>query len=494
MNNLETPNYPVNSFPPALSAAIWEQHHNSEAPLSMIGTSLLGALSGAMSDKVDVERFPGSSIPTVVFTLVVAGSGSRKSFIDRMIMKVFRVFEKQALELMKRDIAMRKAATIKWKADYDRIDRLLKTEIGEEEQQLLQTSLAELLVNEPPQIKIPKILYRDATPEAIAKGLYRWSTGLLNSNEAGAILNGRTMSNQEFFNGLWDGEDLIIDRASLESFVVVDPRLTVSLMLQEKPFTSFLNGKGRLAEDNGFLARFLICYPNPLEGTRFNFNSTGSWHCLETVHARLMEILMSGLPKDGVRPPRKVLKLSLEAHAHLENFSNLVESELGVSRFFSDMKGSASKAAENVVRLAGLFHCYEGFEGPIGAEILQRAIAIVKWYLLEFKRLFSTKPQMPLELQDAITLERTIGAYAAARPGVSHVPKSYLFTHSPPSLRNKARLDLALHVMCSQNRVGVQRINNKWWVLLNPAFFVSVNYVGYSQQYSSQLPPPVNWN
>ena len=460
----------------------------------MIGASLLGALSGSISDKVDVERFPGSSIPTAVFTLVVAGSGSRKSSIDRMIMKVFRAFEKQALELMKRDVAVQKAATIKWKATYDRIDRLLKTEIDEEQQQLLQTSLAELLVNEPPQIKIPKILYRDATPEAIAKGLYRWSTGLLNSNEVGAILNGRNMSNQEFFNGLWDGEDLIIDRAGLDSFVVVDPRLTVSLMLQEKPFTNFLNGKGCLAEDNGFLARFLICYPNPLEGTRFNLNSAGSWHYLETFHARLTEILMSGLPKEGIRPPRKVLKLSSEAHVLLKNFSNIVEAELGTSRFFSDMKGSASKAAENAVRLAGLFHYYEEMEGPISAEILQRATDVVKWYLLEFKRLFGEKQQMPLELQDAITLERTIGAYAAARPGLNHVPKSYLFTHSPPSLRNKARLDLALQVMCSQNRIGLHRVNNKWWVLLNPAFFPSINYVGYPQQYSSHLPPSANWN
>lgn len=494
MNIFETPNYPVNSFTPKLSATMWEQRYNTEAPLSMIGASLIGALSGAISDRVDVEGLSGNAVPTSVNTLAVAGSGSRKTSVDRMFMAVFKIFEKKAKELLKRDIAVHKAAMIKWQADHDRIEKRLKTEIAEEEQHSLQTALEELLLNEPCQISIPKILYNDATPEAIAQGLLRWSTGLLNSNEAGAMLNSRTMSNQGFFNGLWGGEDLTIDRASQESFVVSGPRLTISLMVQVKTFLSYLNGKGSLAEDNGFLPRFLICFPDPLEGTRFNLTPTGSWHNLETFQTRLMEILMSGLPKDGIRPPRKLLKLSPEAHALLRYFSNLVEADLGVGRFLSDVKGSASKAAENVARLAGLFHHYEGFEGTISAETVQRAMDIVSWHLLEYKRLFGAKPQMPLEVQDAIALERTIGNYAAIRPGLNYVPKSYLFTHGPSSVRNKARLDLALQVLCAQNKIGVQRLNKKWWIFLNPAFFVSVNQVGYPQQYTPQLSTPRHYN
>lgn len=495
MNNFETPYYPVNSFPQKLSAVIWEQFYNNEGPLPLIGCSLIGALSGAISDKVDVERFPGTSMPTAIFTWVVASSGSRKSSIDRMIVKIFGVFELESRKLMKRDLAVQRAAAIKWKADYDRLDKRLRTELNKEEQEQLQLELEELLLNEPPPMLVPKALYRDATPEGIAKGLYHWPAAFLNSSEAGPLLRGRTMSNQGFFSSLWDGEDLIIDRASQDSFVVVDPRLTISLMVQEKTFANFLDGPGRLAEDNGFLARFLLCYPDTLEGTRFNQFSTGSWRHLECFHARLYEILITGLPKKGVRLPRIVLQLSTEAHIALKNFSNRVEADLGLGRFLSDVKGSASKSAENVVRLAALFHSYEGFEGQVSAQTLQRAVDIVSWHLLEFKRLFGVRPEVPLEFQDAIALEKTIGNYAAVRPGQNFIPKTYLYTHSPPAIRNKARLNLALQVLSGQGKITVQRANKTYLVFLNSVHFPSVNQRAHLPFYSSQLPAlGRNWN
>ena len=108
------------------------------------------------------------------------------------------------------------------------------------------------------------------------------------------------MSNLGFFSERWDGDDLRIDRASSESYIVESPRLTISLMVQEKTFAKFLSNQGSLARDNGFLARFLVCYPDSLEGSRFGRNATGSWEHHEAFQSRLLEILMSGIPIDGV--------------------------------------------------------------------------------------------------------------------------------------------------------------------------------------------------
>ena len=495
MNILQTPNYPVESFPPKLNAVLWEQFKNNEAALPTIGCSLIGALSGAIQDKVDVERMPGSCIPCSVNTWVVSGSGSRKTTIDRMLMKVFSVFEKTALKKMKPQLAAQKAKHLIWKSDFERFEKRLIGESGDDAlAEEIQQELEELLLNEPKQISLPKILYRDATPEAIAKGLHAWHSALLNTSEAGALLGGRTMSNLGFFSGLWDGDDLRIDRASSESYVVEGPRLTISLMVQEKTFAKFLSSQGSLSRDNGFLARFLVCYPAPLEGTRFGFNATGSWEHHEAFQSRLFEILMSGIPVDGVCAERKVLTLSVDAQVALKIFSNQVEADLAQGRFLSDIKDCASKVAENAVRLAGLFHYYEGLEGPISGDTLRRAVDICSWHMLEFKRLFAESPDMPLEFQDALALEKCLSGFSVAHPGQNWVLKKYLFTHGPNAVRKKARLDLALQVLWGQGKIAIHRENRTAMVLLNPWYFPAVNQGGYFPPPHGQQPPPLSWN
>lgn len=494
MNSQNFP-YPTDSFPPKLLAVIREQYNNNEAALPTIGCSLIGALSGAIQDKVDVERMPGFRIPCSVNTWVVSGSGSRKTTIDRMLMKVFSVFEKTALEKMKPQLAAQKAKHLIWKSDFERLEKRLKSESGDEIlAEEIQHELEKLLLTEPQQISLPKILYRDATPEAIAKGLQAWHSALLNTSEAGALLGGRTMSNLGFFSGLWDGDDLRVDRASSESYVVEGPRLTISLMVQEKTFAKFLASQGNLSRDNGFLARFLVCYPAPLEGTRFGFSATGSWEHQEEFQSRLLAILMSGIPVDGVCAERKVLTLSVDAQVALKIFSDQVEADLAWGRFLSDIRDCASKVAENAVRLAGLFHYYEGLDGPISGDTLRRAVDICSWHMLEFKRLFAESPEMPLEFQDAMALEKCISGYSAARPGQYYVPKKYLFTHGPSSVRKKARLDLALHVLWGQGKIAIHKDERTIVVVLNPCYFPAVNQGGYCPPPHGQQPPPLSWN
>lgn len=442
----------------------------------MIGSSVIAALSAAISYKVDVERFPGLATPTLVYTWVVAGSGSRKSFIDRQIMKVFDNFEREAVDILKCQIAERKAALIAWNANYTRLEKILRSGGPGNARNELEV----LLLDKPSPLFPPKLFFKDATIEAITRGLFKWPSGLLSFAEGGSFLNSRAMSKQTFFNEAWDGSDLVVDRASTDSFVVANPRLTVAVMIQEKTFQDFLGGKGHLAEDNGFMSRFLICYPQSLEGLRFNNNHTGSFQNLEIFHSRLREILMGWLPVDGVHPPRTLLKLSPEAHATLTLFSNQIETDLSPGGYLSDLRAHGSKASEHAVRLAALFHYFEAYEGPISSQTMQCATRIVAWYLQEAKRLFGFAPQMPPEVIDALAVETTIRNYLGIRPGQNFVPKAYLFSHSPKAIRNKARLDVALQHLAVQNRIMLGRLKKTWFVYPNPAYFPSINQVNGS--------------
>ncbi len=419
--------YPVHSFPPKLQALTYELLQNYEVPPAVIASSLIGALSGSIQGLVDVERKPGFIRPCVVFTWVFARSGERKSAIDRLLMKHFAVYVKAALKAMRPQIAAHKVKQLRWKLEYQRLEKLLETESNNDDEiGEIQDALEAHLLNNPGELKIPKIYYKDTTPEGIRDGLRGWPYALLNSNEAGALLGTRTMSNLGFFNELWDGEDLHIERVSSESFIVEGPRLTISFMVQWKTFCKYMKTQGSLARDNGFFARFLFCYPDSTMGTRFGTYANGSTEHLDKFHARMLEILMGGTPNsDGTQPPRVVLTLSPDAQVRLENFANNVEADCGPGRFLSDVTDSASKAADNAVRLAGLFHYYEGLEGPISSDTIGRATSICSWHLEEFKRIFGEVPEMPLELQDSMALEKCLWTFVCsfcAKLGSKKIP------------------------------------------------------------------------
>jgi hypothetical protein len=492
--NLETPNYPIHAFPEILSLSILEQFNNNEAALPTIGCSLISALSGAIQDKVDVEWMPGSIVPSTVNTLSIDISGSRKTTADRKIKKVFADFEKIALLLMRPMLAANRARQLIWKAQYDRLEKQMKDDsLDEDLLEEFQVELENHLLAKPTALHPPKIAYRDATPEALAKCLSAWPSGLLTTSEAGAIFGGRTMSNLGFFSSLWDGEELRIDRASGESYVVEAPRLSLALMAQELTFAKFLSGQGHLARDNGFLARFLVCQPTPLAGTRFGMYATGSWEHHERVQARLMDILKSGIPVDGARTERKILLLSVDARIQMKIFSDKVETELAFGRYLSDVRDCASKISENAVRLAGLFHFFSNTDGSISAETIKRSIDICTWHMLEFKRLFGEKPAIPLEVEDAVLVEKCLATFSINRPGTNCLPKKYLFTHGPNAVRKKARLDLALQVLWSQGKINVEKVNGTFMVFLNPYFFAGVNQSNYTAPPQSYQPVPPRW-
>ena len=488
MNNIQTPNYPFNEFPEKLRDVIKEQFDNNEAGLPTIGCCLIGALSAAIQDKVDVEVRPGTVVPSTVFTLVVAGSGARKTTVDTKMTKVASNFDKTASEAMKPQHARQKAKYQVWKLNLLRLEKQIQKGSGDEDElNQIQNELEKLYLDEPKQIPVPRMLYRDATPEAITKGLHSWRSGWLTTSEAASMFGGRTMSNLGLFNSLWDGSDLTVDRASSESYIVENPRLTISLMVQKKVFFEFLENKGSLARDNGFLARFLVCFPTPLEGSRFRLNATNSWDNHENFQARLMEILMSTLPIAGVYPNREVLTLSADARIAIKYFTDQVERAMAPGQALSDISDCASKVGENAVRLAGLFHYYEGIEGPITSNTIKQAIAICEWHMNEFIRLFCKAPELPPEVQDAMAVEKFLRDRVATFPRPNMVPKTYLFTHGPKTTRKKERLDLALHVLCMERKITLIREGKTFWVCLLSPYPPEVSLLNFQPNYAQIL-------
>jgi len=131
---------------------------------------------------------------------------------------------------------------------------------------------------------VPRLLYADATPEALAHALATgWPSGGVLSAEAGAVFGAHGMGqdtilrNLALLNVLWDGGEMAINRRSKPSFVLRGRRLTFGLMVQPEALRGVLARAGALLEragtlprGTGFIARFLIAWPgvrrNPRRG------------------------------------------------------------------------------------------------------------------------------------------------------------------------------------------------------------------------------------
>ncbi|GDO99527.1 hypothetical protein BvCmsNSNP012_01989 [Escherichia coli] len=69
--------YPIYALPPVMRDAIIETQQNTQAPLAMVATSALTAISIACQNQVDVCRYGSLRGPVNIYTLVLADSRKR---------------------------------------------------------------------------------------------------------------------------------------------------------------------------------------------------------------------------------------------------------------------------------------------------------------------------------------------------------------------------------------------------------------------------------
>jgi len=147
-----------------------------------------------------------------------------------------------------------------------------------------------------------------------------------------------------------------------------------------------------LAADTGFLPRFLICEPPSAIGTRMQANAKRDEVALASFGARLREILETPMPIEPETrelEPR-TLELSPHARALMVDFSDDIEQAQAPGGDFAHISGTASKAAEQAARIAGVLTLWRDLQAPeVEARDMANAISLAQFYLSEASRLAS---------------------------------------------------------------------------------------------------------
>jgi putative DNA primase/helicase len=488
---LEGQPYPLEALPGVIRRAVDEVQTFVQAPTALVATCALGAVATVCQGHYDVERADRLRGPISLFTLVIAVSGERKSSVDKFFTRAILQHEHDAAIDAKPEIARHKAALASWEAKRKGLlHRIEADQKSGKSSDRLERELAELEADKPEAPLVPRYVRQDTTPEALAYNLAKsWPSGSVVSAEAGIIFGSHAMGrdcamrNMAQLNQLWDGGRLDVDRRTSESFSVKCARLSMSLQIQEATLREFLMQSRGLARGTGFLARFMVAWPESTQGTRKFREAPTSWAGLGAFDRRIEGILRPPLPlNDDNELEPDVLRLDRDAKLAWIAFHDSVESELAQGGEYYDIQDTAAKAADNVARLAALFHVFENdAKGPIPAEYIERAGMIMRWHLNEARRFFG-ELALPDELVNAVKLDAWLLEHCRKNQTCS-INKNHVRRFGP--IRQGDKLDYALSELYDLDRLRISRFGKRIEIEINPALVATATFATFATERSS---------
>ena len=385
--------YPVHALGP-LRAAVEAVQGMTQAPVAIPAASALSVASLAVQGFADVETLGGTR-PTSLFALTIARSGERKSACDAPLMTALRAHEREQAKAQREEMESWRNKHALWKGERDRI--LREAARGKGEKRTAAQADLEALGPEPQAPPSTDRTVTEPTFEGLTKLFAHGQPSLgLFSDEGGQFLGGHAMNSENrqktlaAFNDLWQANPIRRTRAGDGHATLYGRRLAVHLMAQPTVARAFMADP--MAADTGFLPRFLICEPPSAIGTRMQANARRDEVALASFAGRLRDILESHLPMDPetceLQP--RTLQLAPEAHALLVAFSDAIEAAQAPGGDLAHITGTASKAAEQAGRIAGVLTLWRDLEATkVEARDMTDAIDLAQFYLTEASRLAS---------------------------------------------------------------------------------------------------------
>ena len=243
-------------------------------------------------------------------------------------------------------------------------------------------------------------------------------------------------------------------------------------MVQPEVLRGFLERAGTLPHGSGFIARFLIAWPGSTQGTRVYRSAPEAMPHEEHYGKGIRELLDQPLAtgeRNCLTPP--VLDLAPGARAEWIRFHDQVERELGARGKFRAVRDVAAKAAENVARLAALFHVLEhGPAGTIGSEAMAATGQIVAWHLTEAQRLLA-ELDTPPSLAAAIRFDAWLHNEALAN-GTDRVLVKPIYQYGLNCVRESRDLRAATALLAERGRARMEEDGRRRVVAINPALLV----------------------
>jgi len=372
--------YPVQALGEILGPAVERMAEVIGVPQALAAQSVLAASALATQGHAGLQ-LDGRNYPLSLYLITVAASGDRKTAADRCALLPARQWEREQWQRYR--------------------EQLSRHRVAQRQAQRINPAEPDPTINVPLEAEpsAPRLITTDPTIEALVKGLCHDlpSMGLF-CDEGGQFLGSSTMSRDNrlkavtTLSSLWDGSP--IDRARSmvgESLRAYDRRLSLHLMLQ--PYLAMQLISDPLLQGQGILGRCLMTWPTSLAGQRsYQAVDLSKDAALKRYHHRLSALFCQpwSLSADGALQ-LSPLTLSPLARRRWIDLHDAIEAQLGEFGELASVRPSGSKAADNLLRIAGILAVVEE-SGMVEVDHIQRASALVGYYLTEIQRLTEQEP------------------------------------------------------------------------------------------------------
>lgn len=465
MNTVNTKNpaqFPFHVLPNDIQQVIQRVHAETQAPIPLISSSLLGVMSLACQDLYDVEPKPKMWLPISLYQIILAESGERKSTVDRLLMSGIREMESEWEKEYQTHIRAYQTNFSIWEVQFHALRKKLQQDIkkGENSEKTVNV-LSECTNSKPKEPVRNRVVINDITKAAIKKELGTgWPSLGLYSDEAGSILSGELLIDSPLLNSLWNGSSIEVDRAGTGLFKIEGARLSCMLMVQPKLFSEFLDRKGDSARSSGFFARTLFCEPFTTIGSRTIQNEerligSSNPEALDHFHHRVKELLQQSISRRSMNQPCKGISFSPEAQAKWNLEFNRVESLCMPFGPLENFRDYASKHAEHIARIAGVLEGFCTGNDSVSDSTMYAAICIANWYFDSFIYVMNQKC-IPEEIAHADLLDSWLNNNMIHWNNFIF-PKNHILKCGPNRVRTRILLDKALMVLQQRGKVVIYK-------------------------------------
>lgn len=361
----DVPDFPEHVFPEPFNDYLRARSWETQVPVALTATLMLGTIAGGVQRRCVVELHPGWVEQLSLELVAVLASGERKSAEFRHVTGPIYRIQKE----------MRDAATT----------RIANERAKPKDEQDLDSL--------PP---LPQLIADDITAEALGVVLAAQQGNIIIASSEGGLfetLAGRyanNVPNIDLFLKGYSGDPVLIDRVGRATTFIPHPRITSILTVQ--PDVLERMGQQRVFRGRGLLARFLYSVPKGLVG----FRVTKPELCppeLRDVWDRAVRTVFYLSDCDPDTPWK--LKMDPEAQVIFDQYRNAVEDRLAPGGELEALADWGSKLAGNVARFCGILHTMAcavesvaPWNRPIGVDITTTAIALGDYFEAHAKAAF----------------------------------------------------------------------------------------------------------
>jgi hypothetical protein len=370
--NEPAPLFPVEALPPWMSAQAEQVAKELQVAVDLPATLALVALSIAYAGRYNVLVKNAWKESLNLYLVVALPPGAGKSPAFSQMIKPIRDYDMEQAEAAKLRVGhVTQTRRI--------IEKAMKKaeERGDVQEARLQLDMLE----NHPEVVIPRIIADDATPEALVDIMAKQGGRLaLISAEGGPfeLMTGRysDKANLDVYLKAFSGDSIVVDRVGRGSTAVASPHLTIGLTVQPEVVRA-LSDHPQLA-GRGLTARFMYSVPVDMVGRRDMSLDYTSDEAVAREYTRRITNMMSNYG-EGEQVSTSI-EMDADARTLFIGLRQRLEEQRPTDGALKPLAEWTTKLESSVIRVAGLLALADR-KDSVDADAMRRALLIGDYWL-----------------------------------------------------------------------------------------------------------------